>query len=165
MDKFTQKWCVAAFIEPVVDGYDFFWKDVPLHVTIVGVFGTDKSGNELSKIVKDSLNNISIFEVQAGEDLYWGENKELVVVKINNSEIMQKLADAAHFTLSGINVDYLEPEYEGEEQVFHSAVQKHARLNSGDIVQIKSVSIVDMFPNSDGYRRKIFKTFNLGNNS
>lgn len=44
----------------------------------------------------------------------------------------------------------------------HAIVQKHARLNKGDKVQFTALSIVDMFPDDDPYKRKILKTIAIG---
>jgi hypothetical protein len=40
-------------------------------------------------------------------------------------------------------------------------LQSHARLSKGDAVVFKALSIIDMFPNKDPYRRKLIKTIEI----
>lgn len=44
----------------------------------------------------------------------------------------------------------------------HSTVQRHGRLGRGDEVQFKALSIIDMFPDKDPYKRRVVKTITIG---
>jgi len=158
MEKFTQKWSVVALLEPVSDGYEFFWKDQPLHVTLAGVFASTKSGTQLSELLAELLAGVEPIEVVAGDDLYWGNNQENTVVAIEKSETLLALHLRVHQKLTACGATFNEPEHEGSGVILHSTVQKDSRLNKGETAQISSVSLVDMFPGGDGYRRKITKT-------
>jgi 2'-5' RNA ligase len=162
MDKLTQKWAIAAFLEPVEDGFEFHRSDIPLHVTLAGVFASEMDGQQLGETLAELLCSVTSFDVEGGEDLFWGENGEITVVQIKESRELKKLYNRIYDKLVSEGTVYNEPHFEGEANVLHSTVQKHDRLENGQKTRIKSVSLVDMFPNSDGYQRKVVKTINLG---
>lgn len=72
-----------------------------------------------------------------------------------------KLYNQIHQFLLRSGAVFNQPEFEGEGYIPHSTIQQHARLNAGDSVRISSLTILDMFPNNDGYQRKIGPTFQL----
>ena len=161
MEKLTQKWCIASFFEELKDGFEFDRSDNPLHITLAGVFALDLNGLEIVKIFEDLLKNTKSFSVTAGKDTYWGENKNIQVVLIQDSKELKSLQMNIYNKLISKGAIFNEPEYEGEGHTSHSTVQKVGKLSEGEIVTINKVSIVDMFPNNDGYRRKIVKTVKL----
>ena len=55
-----------------------------------------------------------------------------------------------------------DPQFARDGFLPHATVQKHARLNKGDKVQFTALSIVDMFPDEDPYKRKVLKTIKIG---
>lgn len=54
-----------------------------------------------------------------------------------------------------------DPQFARDGFMPHSTVQKHARLNKGDEVTFNALTIIDMFPGSDPYQRKVIKTVKL----
>ena len=55
-----------------------------------------------------------------------------------------------------------DPQFARDGFLPHATVQAHARLNKGDRVQFTALSIIDMFPNKDPYKRKVLKTIRVG---
>lgn len=161
MSKFTQKWAIIALLEEIPDGTEFYYTDYPLHMTIAGVFELDKSGLWLSENLTRLLINQKEFDIKAGAEDHFGPDKDIQVMKIIESPELLKFYNKIHNWLLSYGAIYNEPQYQGEGYLPHSTFQKSGRLNEGEIRHIKSVSIVDLFPNNDGHRRKIFKTIEL----
>ncbi len=44
----------------------------------------------------------------------------------------------------------------------HATVQRSTRLNKGDEVEFTRLSVVDMFPGSNPYKRRVLKAFTVG---
>jgi 2'-5' RNA ligase len=158
MEKLTQKWCIAAFFDELNDGYEFHRTEVPLHVTLAGVFAIDDNGFELSRKLNELLEQSKPFNIRAGDTTHWGLNKEIEVVLIEKSSEMSGLLMQIYEFLKDNGVVFNEPEFEGEGHILHSTVQKSGKLKKGETVNINKVSLVDMFPNNDGMRRKIVST-------
>jgi 2'-5' RNA ligase len=158
MEKLTQKWCIAAFFDELDEGYEFHRTEVPLHITLAGVFAIGDKSEEIYAKLSDLLIDQDSFTVTAGEDVLWGENNDLRVVLIEKSKEMSLLLMKIYEHLLFNGAIFKEPQYEGQGHISHSTVQKTGRLNKGDKVLINKVSLVDMFPNNDGMRRRIAGT-------
>lgn len=73
MQKFTQKWSLLFLLEPAREGYEFFWKDYPLHVTLASVFAIDwEAGNTMMKL-KNLLTTLPAVETKATTEARWGD--------------------------------------------------------------------------------------------
>jgi hypothetical protein len=158
MEKLTQKWCIAAFFDELDDGYEFHRTEVPLHVTLAGVFAIDDTGTELFRKLQSLLSGIKSFEIHAGDTTRWGVKKEIQVVLIEKSSEMSKLLMQIYKFLIANGATFNQPEYEGPGHILHSTVQNSGRLHKGEVIQINKLSLVDMFPNNDGLRRRIVST-------
>lgn len=158
MEKLTQKWCIAAFFDDLDDGFEFHRTEVPLHVTLAGVFAIDIKGRELFKMLSDYLNSTQSFNIKAGSEDSWGPNKEIRVVLIEKSSEMSGLLMQIYDFLMINGAVFNQPEYEGNGHKLHSTVQKSGKLEKGQIVLINKLSLVDMFPRNDGMRRRIVGT-------
>ncbi len=161
MEKLTQKWTINAFFDDLKDGYAFHRSDYPLHITIAGVFAIDLRGNDIAKILVDLLAGQKSFFVTAGDDALWGEYKDLRVVIIDKSTEMSGILMSIYETLIKNGAVFNQPEYEGPGHILHSTVQKSGRLVKGQKVKINKISLVDMFPDNDGLRRRIVQTINF----
>ena len=158
MEKLTQKWAIVSFFDEIDDGYEFHRTDNPLHITLAGTFAINKTGQEIYLMLYELLKDEKSYTVQAGDDVLWGENKDIRVVIIEKSEKMFTLQMKIYEELLKNGAVFNEPQHEGLGHILHSTVQKSSRLHKGDSVRINSVSLVAMFPDSDGNRRRIVKT-------
>jgi len=162
MPKFTQKWALITFLEPVADGTEFSWKDWPLHTTLADVFAVDWNDTNLTGRLAQLLSKQKPLETVAGEDTYFGPPESPVqVTLLQKSSELQNLHNDVVNLLKSAGAVFNTPQYTGEGYVPHSTVQKHARVYADDTVKIGSLTIVDMFPNGDGYQRKLVKTINF----
>ena len=161
MEKFTQKWAIIALLKDVGEGSVFYHTDFPLHVTLAGVFATERSGQELVEELTQLLVKRNSVEIETDGKALFGPSKDIVVMKIKKTVGLMSLYSDVYECLKNVNVTYISPEYQGGGYLPHSTFQKSAFLKPGEKRLLKSVSLIDLFPNNDGYQRKIFKTFDL----
>jgi 2'-5' RNA ligase len=161
MQKFAQKWSLISLLEPVEVGFEFFWKDYPLHVTLASVFALDWETDDLISKLKNMLAALPAVETKVVDESRWGDEGQYHMMILEKNEEIIKLHNRIHKFLIDSGAVFNQPEFEGEGYIPHSTIQKHARLNPGDQVRINTLTILDMFPNGDGYQRRIGSTFSL----
>ncbi len=161
MEDLTQKWAIIALMENVQDGAEFYYTDFPLHITLAGVFAINKKGLWLAERLTNLLMDQKTFKIQTGKKDMFGPNKDVAVMKIMKSPELLGMYNKIHSWLLESGAIYNEPQYQGYGYLPHSTFQKSGLLNENEVRQIKSVSIIDLFPNGDGYKRKVFKTIEL----
>jgi 2'-5' RNA ligase len=161
MEEFTQKWAIISLLEDIEESTEFYYTDTPLHLTLAGVFKIDKDGNWLADELGKLLARQKPIEMQAYEKAMFGTNQDIAVMKIIESPDLMNLHRTIHEWLEASGCAYNEPQYQGNGYVPHSTFQKRGSLVEDEIRLIKSVSLIDLYPNHDGYQRKIFKTFDL----
>lgn len=157
MEKFTQKWAVACLLEDATEGSEFYYTDFPLHVTLAGVFAVHKTGQELVDELRNVLADKHCVKVAAAHKAMFGPNKDVTVMTIKKSAGLINLYSAVYEWLKSAGAVYNSPEYQGEGYLPHSTLQKTGSLKPGEKRILRSVSLIDLFPNHDGYQRKIFK--------
>lgn len=158
MEKFTQKWAIIIPLEEHADGSEFYYTDFPLHITIAGVFAIEDSGAELKKMLQLLIKSTRPFEVTADEEALFGDNKDIAVMKIHATPELIHLYELIHSELLKRGAVFNMPHHEGDGYIPHSTYQKSGRLQAGEKVIAKSVSLIDLFPKGDGLTRKITKT-------
>lgn len=161
MEEFRQKWAIVALLEDIKDGAVFHYTEFPLHITLAGVFAIDKNGLWLAEGLTNLLTEQKMFEVHTDKKDAFGPNKDVAVMKIVKTQELIGLYNMIHEWLLESGAIYHEPEYQGNNYLPHSTFQKSSLLNENETREIKSVSIIDLFPNGDGYQRKVFKTIEL----
>lgn len=161
MHAFTQKWAIIALLDEIQEGTVFHFSEFPLHITLAGVFDIDQSGDQLAKQLADILHGQESFIVKATTKDMFGPNKNVPVIRIEETEELMALYQRIYSWLSEAGASYLEPQYQGSGYLPHSTIQKSGKLYKGDRRSIQSVSLIDLYPNNDGHQRKIFKTIDL----
>lgn len=156
--KFTQKWTLVAFVEPVPDGTEFFWKDWPPHVTLADAFKAKASGAELHDKLAAELKPRGPLELVAENDAYFGEHSEHHVMLLEKTPEILTLHQQILDILSDFEAVFNVPEYVGRGYLPHVSMQRGELLKPGESVKITSVSVVDMFPNDDGYWRRVVRS-------
>ncbi len=158
MEKPTQKWGIIALLEDIQDGAEFHYTEFPLHITLAGVFSIGLNGETLTNELADLLVDQKIIEVKSDKKDMFGPNRDVEVMKMERSPELLNLYNKIHSWLLVSGAVYNDPQYQGDGYLPHSAFQKNGFLNENEIREIRSVSIIDLFPNSDGYKRKVFRT-------
>lgn len=162
MTKFTQKYTIVHTIAPLADGYEYSAADWPLHVTLADIFAIDGNPMDSLRDFGEGLADNPVLESRVVGDKWFGENADVHVKLLDKSTEIQKLHENILDILARYNVRYNSPEYTGAGFILHSAVQRSSELHDGDTVVFDSLTLIDMFPNKDAYRRKVLGTVRIG---
>lgn len=158
-EKLTQKWAVASFFDDLEIGYEFPREETPLHATLAGVFAINKSGDEIADLLKQCLIDTTGFSVRGLAEERWGD--ELIVTTLEDSQQFSALYAGVQDRLLNKGAVFNEPQYLHDGFTPHVTQQREGKLSVGESAQISRVSLVDMFPGGDGYRRRIHATISL----
>lgn len=158
MQKLTQKYAIVHLIDNLPVGYEFSMSDWPLHITLADVFAIDGNSAELIIDLETELSSHPPIQSSVMGDDWFGENKSVHVKLINKTEELQQLHETILSALSNYKVNFNNPKYTRKGFKPHSTVQKSSRLNFDDTVTLDSLSLIDMFPASDPYKRRIVGT-------
>lgn len=162
MQKFTQKYTIVQFFDDIDEGYEYSSDSWPLHSTIVDTFAIDWSVDEMASRLKDTLTNHATADSVAEDDRFFGDQGQVQVVLLNRSDSLVELHQDVLTALEDGGLKLNDPQFARDGFLPHATVQKHARLNKGDRVQFTALSIVDMFPDEDPYKRKVLRTITVG---
>lgn len=161
MEKFTQKWAVISLLEDTAEGSEFYYTDFPLHITLAGVFAVEKNSTQLIHELDTLLAGKKRVEIEAEEQAMFGPAQDIAVMKVKKTPNLINLYSTIYGWLENAGAAYNSPEYQGEGYLPHVTAQTTGSLVPGEKRLLKSVSLIDLFPNNDGYRRKIFRTIDL----
>lgn len=159
-NKLTQKWTVASFFDNPQPGFEFPREDTPLHATLAGVFAIDLRGDDIAQLLKQCIAEVTHFSVKGKTIETWGDG--LHVTRLDYSEDFNRLYTRIQDCLLQQGAIFNEPQYLHEGFTPHATVQKQQKLTVGESVNIARVSLVDMFPGGNGYRRRIHATIHFG---
>jgi len=162
VQKFTQKYTIVQFFDDIDEGYEYSSDSWPLHSTIVDTFAIDWSVDEMASRLKDALKNHATADSVAEDDRFFGDQGQVQVVLLNRSNSLVELHQDVLTALEDGGLKLNDPQFARDGFLPHATVQKHARLNRGDRVQFTALSIVDMFPDEDPYKRKVLRTITVG---
>lgn len=159
MKSLTQKYCLISLLEPTDAGSTFSCKDWILHITFAEVhfaYWDDEMKREFESLIQ----SIYSFDAKTLEQGKLGEG-DADVVFVDKSVSVLQLHDSIIDFLDSHKAVFNNPEWNRDGYIPHSSIQKHAQVTENETIQIDNVALVDMFPESDGYMRKIIKVFNL----
>ena len=160
MQKLSQKYTIIQLLEDRKEGSEFSSDQWPLHVTIADVFAVNWNNNLLENL-SELLAKLKPIMVTAGHDEYFGPEQQVQVTILNMGKNLPALHCSVIKLLKNAGAEFNEPQYIEKGFRAHATVQLHSRLLEGELVNFNSLSIVDMFPDNDPYRRRIIKTINL----
>lgn len=161
MQRFSQKYAIVQLLEDLPEGYEYDWKNWPLHVTLADVFAMEWPINMLCDKLEKFASLQPTFSTTALGDAFFGTDKDIRVVLVDKTKELSDLHMRLVQLLEGGNVTFNNPQYTLGGFLPHSTVQPNTRLHKSDIVPLNALTIIDMFPSEDPYRRKIIKTFPL----
>lgn len=155
--KFAQKYTIVQLLENVPEGVEYDWRDWPLHVTMADIFAIDWDVATMMAKMSELLADQPQFTSVAKGGFCLGDKGMPVMLLEPRKELKQLHFDVINMLEPG-NVRLNTPQYIKEGWLPHSTIQRYAGLKPGDIVTFKALTLIDMFPNQNGYRRKIIKT-------
>lgn len=159
MEPFTQKYTIAQLLEPMAEGVEYASADWPLHVTIAGIFAVDLVGSQLIEQLRQLLVRYEPFTAIAAGDAYFGPKKQTRVTLFETNERLTVLHYDVVALLQRCHATFTSPQFNEAGFRAHASVRPYARLQRGAIVTFQALTVIDMFPDGDPYRRKIL--FNL----
>ncbi len=157
----AQRYVIIKLLEQLKDGDEFSPENYPLHITIVPSFQLERMDDVLLGIIKQLCNNFKAFVLTAGEDEFFGPNREVHVTTMIMNDELQELHDSLVSTLSDAGAIFDEPQYMLENYRAHATVQETIRLHEGDSIIVDSITVIDKLPNGLPTKRKILKTLNF----
>ena len=162
MPKFTQKYTIIQLLEPIEDGAEWAVPDWPLHVTIADIFAIDLEGSHLLEKLTELLSSQRPFMTTAAHDEYFGGEKQTLVTTLDMNDELIALHNSVVTLLKSFGADFNDPQHIEDGFRAHATARSNTRLHEGDNVAFDALTIVDMFPDDDPFRRKILKTIKLG---
>lgn len=158
MQKFTQKYTLVHTIKSLPDGYEFSMEDWPLHITMADVFAIKGNPQDLLKLLNEKLSNYGTVKSKViGED-WFGDKKTVHVMLINKSYELQSLHETIIHGLEHFDVTFNTPQFIYEGFIPHSTVKDNEQLHEGYEVNLNSITLIDMFPDKNPFRRRVLGT-------
>lgn len=155
--QYSQKYTLVSFLEPLVIGTEFSMSNWPLHITLADVFAIEINA-AIEQRLEDLFINHPSLNVVAEGNTTLGQTNVVLIKKSNQLDYLHhQIIDLLELNRAKFN----NPEYTREGFLPHSTIQSSKRLREGDIVEISTVSLVDMFPEGNWQQRKILKNFKL----
>lgn len=162
MQTFTQKYTIIQLFEDVPEGTQFSFHDWPLHATVVDTFSINWNVLTMVEHLEKALAPHPQAVTVAEDDEFFGPEKQTHVVLLQKSDSLAELHCDVLELLEKGGLKLNDPHFAREGFLPHSTVQKHARLNKGDHVTFDTLAIIDMFPGSDPYQRRVIKKIKIG---
>lgn len=157
----TQRYVIIKLLEQLKEGDEFSPENYPLHITIVPSFQLEKLDDVLLGKIKQLCNNFKAFVLVAGEDEFFGPNREVHVTTMVMNDKLQELHDSLVSVLLDAGAIFDEPQYMLENYRAHATVQETVRLHEGDSIIVDRITVIDKLPNGLPTKRKLLKTLNF----
>lgn len=155
--QYAQKYTLVSFLETIATNTEFSMADWPLHITLADVFAVDLDTGIGQKLTSLLANQPSI-TLSAKCDSTLGTTKVVLIEKNND---LQNLHDQIMDFLEFNGAKFNNPEFTRAGFLPHSTIQTSGRLHEGDKIEIRTISLVDMFPDGDWKQRKVIMNFEL----
>lgn len=163
MQQFSQKYTVIHFFTPLTDGIEFASIDWPPHTTLAETFAIRSSVSDLVDTLSRVAKNHLPIQTTALGDAHFGPDHSIPVTLIDMPPTLGILhGDIIAALKHDCGATFNHPQYIEQGYRAHSTIRPDARLHAGDHITIDSLSLVDMFPDKDPYKRKVIQTFYLG---
>lgn len=159
---YSQKYSIVQFVEPIQEGFEFSMEDWPLHVTVADVFAVTLEESLIDEL-KTSLISEENLAVRADAYSNFGDGENTIpVTLIQSTPELRSLHDRLINLLEEDGAIFNSPQFTHLGFIPHSAHQKNAKLEIGQRVRIKELSLVDMYVDGDWQKRRILCNFKLG---
>ncbi|MBI3889802.1 2'-5' RNA ligase family protein [Candidatus Saccharibacteria bacterium] len=155
---YSQKYCLVHFIKPVQNGMQFHMSEWPLHATLADVFAINRRSSHIDEILASKFSHHPSVKTTAMQGSILGTTH---VVLLNKTPELLSLHAEVITILEESDAIFNTPEFNKAGFIPHSTIQQNERVNIGDVLEINSLSLVDMFPDDDWQQRKVLSTFNF----
>ena len=155
MQPYSQKYAVVSFLVPTEIGQTFHDDQWPVHVTIADVFAAPIVPEQILMAIAAEFHPILAAVLS---ETVLGATPVMLVEKTDPLLALHEvLIDALEVAGVVFNV----PEFTRAGFLPHTTIQRHGRVNEGDILTLGSLSLIDMFPGGDWQQRTIISTHPL----
>ncbi len=158
--QYSQKYTVICFLEHN-PGLNFPATEWPLHITLLDTFKTDWQVDKLASALGDLAEATRPFTTLVTNSVMLGENKDEPVKLLASSKDILRLHHGLLLLGDKASLVFNTPEFVGNGFLPHITDQRCSNVEIGKSYQFSTISLVDMFPNSDHLQRKILFTYNL----
>lgn len=155
---YSQKYCLVHFIEPIDSGAQFHMSSWPLHITVADVFAIDRVKSNVDTALQNLCEQRESVAVTGTEESVLGTTP---VTLISTTPKLLELHSDIVTLLEKCGATFNTPAYNKEGFIPHSSIQGDAKMTIGEEITINSLSLIDMFPESDWEQRRVLATFYL----
>lgn len=130
----------------------------PLHITLADVFAINRQSSHIDELLSSKFSHHPSVKTTAIQDSILGTTH---VVLLDKTPELLSLHTEVIVLLEENGAIFNTPEFNKAGFIPHSTIQQSERLNSGDEIEINSLSLIDMYPDNDWQERKILSTFSF----
>lgn len=154
--NYKQKWTLVCFLDDKEENTEFSNKEWPLHITIAcaGAFDIPIDSVEFIEKLEPLLSNYGPIKTKSSSFEYFGTHE---VTLVNKTKELDSLHRDIINLITSLGGSCGQPEYILDNYRPHCTFQISGDLELENNITLKSISLVDMFPNSNGLRRKVTK--------
>jgi 2'-5' RNA ligase len=156
----SQKYVIVHFIDKVKVPEEFPASEWPLHVTLLANFRIAKL-DLLKDRLADYARQTKPLTISASGEALFGPNKNVEVSLIQPDTGIVELHNKLLSIVFKLGAVFDEPNFNGTGFRPHATIQIKSRLQDKEIVNLDSLSLVDMYPNNEISRRRIIETYKL----
>lgn len=139
MQKFSQKYSIIQLLEDMKEEVEFSVGHWPLHVTVADTFAADWDKNDLRKKLEELLGGLKPATAVGDHDEYFGPEKQTQVIILDMSEELVDLHHKVIELLESAGAVFNDPQYAKEGFRAHATVQRHARVNKGNVITLNAL--------------------------
>ena len=147
-------------IDKKPEGFTFGATEWPLHITIASLFSTAWSSRETIDHLGTLLEGQRPVNTSALRHDNWGTEKNVAVTVMDTTPQLRQLHTDIVTFLQESGATFYE-KFLFEKYDAHSTVQQHDKLEVGTDIVIDSVTLIDMFPDNNGYKRRLLGTIDF----
>jgi 2'-5' RNA ligase len=156
--QYSQKYCLVSFLEPQKVGDGFDMSEWPLHITLADVFAIDREESRIDEKLRDLLAEQPAVTITAINEATLGT---IPVVLVEKTDELTSLHYCILDLLLSNGAIFNTPAFTGDGFLPHSTIQRSGRLQPGDVDSIRTISLVDMFPDDNWQHRKVLGVYLL----
>lgn len=152
---------IATLLESHPSGYEFKTDNTPLHLTHVDSFAIDLEADALVTKLSERLTDFPAFSVRATHDQMLGQNNDIHVTILELNDQLKNLHAAIMQVLSEERAILKNPHFHNEGFNPHVSVYGSRRVEPGDQIRIKDISLATRLTEDDNPTHKILATIAL----
>jgi hypothetical protein len=152
---------LALEIEPV--DINKVYVALPLHLTMMSWFYSDKSPAEVVRAIQPIVEKQSLIELVSGEPDLFGIDKDVPVNRLVNEEALKQFHEALHDALKVIGATYKSPKWVGDGFAPHVTRQRSGRFEMGTTFVATKLYVAEAVEPELLQQKRIIYKLPLGN--